>query len=43
MLHLVTEEGDALLVLPQSGERKPELGTHQETAQQVDYQQDGQR
>src|ERR1700689_2103607 len=43
MLHLVTEEGDALLVLPQPGERKPKLGTHQETAQQVDYQQDAQR
>src|SRR5271168_4644099 len=40
MLHLVTEEGDALLVLPQPGERKPELGTHKETAQQVDHQQD---
>ena len=36
MLHLVAEEGDALLVLAQAGERKAELGAHQETAEQID-------
>ena len=43
MLHLVAEEGDALLVLAQAGERQPELRAHQEAAQQIDHHQDAER
>ena len=37
VLHLVAEEGDALLVLAQAGERQAELRPHQEAAEQIDH------